>query len=677
MLPRRLPPSTPPLPASSTAAPGTSPSSSAAGNLTPTGTVSPTRQAQAGQLPQTSPIAGSSTALGPGRKRHLPLATTSRSIRPRTDAAALPAIPATSPRSHAALQQQAQAFSSIAKALGQFGGMRWVTLDEAHRQALLAVASPSPDVTETEQRQQYLHEVLSSIQQITQDMDWLASQRPLSPLVIEPAMLAASISAVYYGGMTIDGPHVTPAEQRCFYLEQQYGQACAQHAVNAMVGGPLVSLSEFARYEANVQASQGSMPISMESIAANMLLEGVLVETMQGTLQALGMPMHSYAHRPLANVPGLPGLDPVQARFLDGLPTDRLLLQADRYEGDSASSHYVAFRRDGEQWVLLDSVHHAPQYGVAPSAYLLGDEKIKNFTALWPQHALQGQDTPVAVGGMGHDRQEGADRDAHEEQGSQDSQVLAPSAPARIASPSRTAQDYRANHSAGIRREKPAAAVAYDSLTAINHWRTRSAEFGPLLTDWNAATGKKDSGGSLLQGLSALCDVEDAQGRGTPVAGSDNLVFEFTVTLLTGRAPVIVWRGLDGNGVPNLHLAPAPGDEQARENLLKQMQASAKISASKRREKPTGELPYSAKNAKDHWYGPRAQEFEPMLQAWNEATGTLASGGTFLRHLSAQCDQALGKPVDEAGLIFEFEVQTHPQGEAVTPPTIVQNFPSR
>jgi hypothetical protein len=47
----------------------------------------------------------------------------------------------------------------------------------------------------------------------------------------------------------------------------------------------------------------------------------------------------------------------------------------------------------------------------------------------------------------------------------------------------------------------------------------------------------------------------------------------------------------------------------------------------------------------------------------------LASGGAFLRHLSAKCDEALeargGKPVDEAGLIFEFEVKTHPKGEAI------------
>ena len=165
------------------------------------------------------------------------------------------------------------------------------------------------------------------------------------------------------------------------------------------------------------------------------------------------MPMHCYAHLPIAHAQGL---DPVQARFLDGLPTDRLLLQADRYEGDSTSSHYVAFRRDGEQWVLLESLHHVPQYGVAPSTYLLGDEKIKNFTALWPQHALQGQDAPITAGDMGHDRQEGSDRSAHEEHGWQEP---APGDDLAHANLLKEMQE-SAKKSAGKRREKPAAVFA-------------------------------------------------------------------------------------------------------------------------------------------------------------------------------------------------------------------------
>jgi hypothetical protein len=116
--------------------------------------------------------------------------------------------------------------------------------------------------------------------------------------------------------------------------------------------------------------------------------------------------MHCHAHRPLVNAQGVLRLDSVQARFLDGLHTDRLLLQADHYEGDSASSHYVAFRREGGQWVLLDSLEETPQHGVAPSAYLLGAERIRHFTALWPQHALQGNSSVD-----GDDRREQAERE--------------------------------------------------------------------------------------------------------------------------------------------------------------------------------------------------------------------------------------------------------------------------
>jgi len=352
-----------------------------------------------GHSPQ-SGTAASPSAAPLIRKRSLPLSTTPHPTRPRTDPGPLQAAPAVPPRSHAALQRQTQAFSAIAKALGQFGDMRWTTLDEAHRQALLAAAtdlpsaSPSPDVTETERRQQHLHAVLSLMQQTVQDMDWLAKQHPLFPRMIEPAMLTAFVPAVHYGQVTIEGPHRDETGQAHFYLERQDGHACARHAVNAMLGGPLVSLVHFAQWEARVQAQQDLTPAALAQMVAVMQAHGVHLETVQGTLQEQGIPTHLYAHRP---IPHIQGLDPAQARFLDELPTDRLLLQADRYEGNSVTSHYVAFRRDAGQWVLLDSLHDAPQSGVAPSAYLLGDEQILHFTALWPQHALQGH-PPASAG---------------------------------------------------------------------------------------------------------------------------------------------------------------------------------------------------------------------------------------------------------------------------------------
>jgi hypothetical protein len=140
------------------------------------------------------------------------------------------------------------------------------------------------------------------------------------------------------------------------------------------------------------------------------------------------------------------------------------------------------------------------------------------------------------------------------------------------------------NRSAGKRRKKSAAAFVYAASSARNHWSgKRATEFKALLQEWKTAMGTENSGGALLQELSALCDREDAALRGTPVEGSGGLVFEFTVTLHPGIAPVTVWRGLDGNGMINLRLAPAPDDEQTRARLFKEMKGSAKKSAGKRK----------------------------------------------------------------------------------------------
>jgi len=180
---------------------------------------------------------------------------------------------------------------------------------------------------------------------------------------------------------------------------------------------------------------------------------------------------------------------------------------------------------------------------------------------------------------------------------------------------------------------------------------------------WNEVPGKKSaSGAAFLQHLSAKCD-EALEAAPVDEAG---LIFEFEVKTHPEGKAMRVWRGVDGNGSINLRLAPAPNDYKTRKALLAAMQQSAKKSADRRREKPAGGLPYPSATAHSHWYGPRAKEFEPLRQAWNGATGTLASGAAFLRHLSAQCDKTLAtEPVDEAGLIFEFEVKTHPEGETI------------
>jgi len=232
-----------------------------------------------------------------------------------------------------------------------------------------------------------------------------------------------------------------------------------------------------------------------------------------------------------------------------------------------------------------------------------------------------------------------------------------------------TAMQQSAKQSASQRREKPTGGLPYPSEDAKGHWKgPRAKEFEPLLQAWNGATGTLASGGTFLQHLSAQCDKALRAGRGK-IVDEEGLIVEFEVQTHPEGEAMHVWRGVDGNGSINLRLAPAPGNDEARKTLLTAMQQFVKKSASLRREKPTGGLPYPSRTAQRHWNGSRALEFEPLLQAWNGATGTLASGGAFLQHLSAQCDKALavgrGKIVDEEGLIVEFEVQMHPQGEAM------------
>jgi hypothetical protein len=206
------------------------------------------------------------------------------------------------------------------------------------------------------------------------------------------------------------------------------------------------------------------------------------------------------------------------------------------------------------------------------------------------------------------------------------------------------------------RREKPAGGIPYPSKNAKGHWNgQRAQEFEPLRQAWNAATSTSASGGAFLQHLSAKCDEALKTECGNPI-DEEGLIFEFEVQTHPEGEVMRVWRGVDGNDSINLRLAPEPSDDEARKALLTAMQLSAKWSAGRRRERPAGSLPYSSNNANDHWRGQRAQEFEPLRQAWSVATGKKsASGAAFLRHLSAKCDEALaagrGKPVDKAGLM--------------------------
>ena len=363
-----------------------------------------TSQAQAQAEPLPAAEAATGHARVSGRRRRLPLAPSQPPMHTDTPPPTASAGPA---RTHAALQRQARVPQAIGAALREFG-MRWQTLNPQQQEHLRTAATHLPsrpssrDATQAAIRQR-LHPLLSSIQERAR----LATQTQHVLQVIDPSQLNASVSFTHYDRETIDGPHLDHADQPHFYLEQQFMHACAQHAVNAMVGAPLVSLMQFARTEARRQAAG---EVATSTIMGDLLEQGVYHETVRETLQELGMATHLYVHCRVDNEQGMPILDPDQARFLDELKTDRLLLQADRYmENDSTSSHYVAFRRMGDQWVLLDSQRPVAQYGIAPSTYLLRTNGIKHFTAIWPQHALRGQ--AAAVDGADSGRaaqQEGA-----------------------------------------------------------------------------------------------------------------------------------------------------------------------------------------------------------------------------------------------------------------------------
>ena len=496
----------------------------------------------------------------------------------------------------------------------------------------------------------------------------LSSQRQLLLQIIKPAMLTAFVQGVHYGGVTIDGPHLDEAGRRHFYLERQCGHACAQHAVNAMVGGPLVSLAHFAQWEAHALAQQG-IQSDMGQIAADMLALGVHPESVQGVLHNLEIPTHIYASRPITNAQGMLALDPRQARLLDNLPTDRLLLQADRYEDNSTASHYVAFRRDQDQWVLLDSLEAEPQYGRAPSDYLLHDEGHCSFTAIWPQHALREQSADLDIEGMVSELLGAGDESAAPGAGGvQDRQGLA--VPAQV----QTVDAIQQAHDAGAAKtgKQPTDRLPYSHIHATSHWKrgNRAKEFELLRQALENKRGKPVSGGAFLQLLSQACDKAKPEDRHLIAELNEEKVkgriFEFKVRIDDRMDVVQVWRGLYDNGHIDLRRAPKKeGDNKAYTDLLQEMKASAKASAGQRSKQQT---PYSVEEARTHWnHKERAEEFEPLRQAWQEATKKSvkqANGLAFLRYLSAECDKAeeggtFIEHLGEHGEILEFKVQMH------------------
>ena len=447
-------------------------------------------------------------------------------------------------------------------------------------------------------------------------------------------------------------------------------RACVRPACSQRHGrGALVSLEHFAHWEANTRGQQG-VPSDVEHIINDMLALGVHPESVHGVLHSLEIPTHFYVSRPVNNAQGVLGLDPRQARLLDSLPTDRLLLQADNYEGNSAVSHYVAFRRDGDQWVLLDSLRDAPQYGVAPSDYLLRDEGHRSFTAIWPENALQDQNTDVDIEDMLSELFETGDEAAHGDGGVQDSQ--SPALPVQAQAVDAVQEAHGMSADPGSKQ--PTGGLPYSFMHAESHWNysKRAEEFEPLRQALENATGKAVSGAALLQLLSQACDKVKPENRKLIAELNEKkikgMICEFEVQIHPGVDVVHVWRGAYDNGHIDLRRALKTDNIKAKAcmDLLKEMKRSANVSAGRRSKQLT---PYSAKDAWHHWNDneQRAEEFEPLRQAWQEATGKSdkqASGPAFLRHLSAECDKAEegGKLIEDLGKngkIFEFEVQTY------------------
>lgn len=136
-------------------------------------------------------------------------------------------------------------------------------------------------------------------------------------------------------------------------------------------------------------------------------------------------------------------------------------------------------------------------------------------------------------------------------------------------------------------------------------------------------------------------------------------------TALRTRAPVWLIAsptdGATGSGSSSRkrRIAPPPAPDAARPRSDSGV-AGATLSS----------IPQSSAAQQQTWTRQHEEEFGPLLEAWNQATGMSAGGDALLRHLSAQCDKeeaaGHGTRVDaEKSTIFEFTVKVHPTMPAV------------
>lgn len=570
--------------------------------------------------------------------------------RARTPQPGATAGPSTATWTHADLRQQAQgnqASTVINRYLEHFQ-MNWHTLSPEQQRAVWNAATHAPQDAPNPGavRQHQVQAALLRIQ-VPQRMAWLSSLRQEQALVIDTAHLAQDDQvATAFAGATVDGPHVDEFGETQFYLEIQPPGiwSCAAHASRAMVGAPWLSMTDFARHEAAADISgpgpgPGPEP-TLEHIQATEDLQhmrGVLPETVQAVLERMGMATHWFASVAIPDADGTLRTDQAQFDFLDTLNTDRLLLQSEiTLDNSTGASHWVAFRRDGEQWVLLDSLVGAPQHGMQPSEYLRS-QGATHFNAIWPQHRLVSRaDAPEAEAGSDAASEAGSERsfDAHDErigahrsnaEAGTSNRNAAASRQERRGSPA--PDDGAREESAGHLQLETQTGTQYSSRDAHNHWkgsRTRQKEFATLLANWNAGYGSRNSrnGPALLMRLAALCQQEVAQERATEVEGSGGRVRQVTVTLEEWMPPVRIWFRTHSSGRPVMRLAPPMDDVDAQAALLKTMRPDEPGNPEDIQTGSKSTRPYAIDNARHHWTKSkqRRDEFTPLLDTWNAAT---------------------------------------------------------
>ncbi|MEC4722905.1 hypothetical protein RY831_27480 [Noviherbaspirillum sp. CPCC 100848] len=607
-----------------------------------------------------------------GKKHRLTPPSPPPARAPQPDATAGPSS-ATATWTHAGLRQQAQdnqASTVINRYLEHFQ-MNWHALSPEQQRAVWNAASHVPqDAPHPEAARQ--HQVQAALLriQVPQRMAWLSSLRQDEPLVIDTAHLAQDNQvATAYAGATVDGPHVDEFGDPHFYLEIQPPGiwSCAAHASRAMVGAPWLSMTEFARHEAAVDISRSvpgpgprpePTPEHIQATEDLQGMQGVHPETVQAVLERMGMPTHSFTSVAISDADGTLRTDQAQFDFLDTLNTDRLLLQSEiTLDDNTGASHWVALRRDGEQWVLLDSLAGVPQHGVQPSQYLRS-QGATHFNAIWPQHRLVAH--PAAHGAEAAS-EAGSERsfDAHDNRTGAHRSDLEAGPSNRIGSQTRQDEfaplilDWSAVPNQANMRGKPKSSQTksssgrtYAFRTATSHWtksKQRQQEFAPLLEAWNAATNSnKHAGPNLLQRLAKLGSQEAAQGRGTVVEDSDGRVRQVRVQLAKGVPSVDIWLGTYPSGLPNVRLAPPPGDNAARKVLLEAMFSRKKVPVNVKVIQTGSALTasYSAKQSAVHWTS-RANEFGDLLARWSATTLSLQpySGPAMLRRLAELCTE--------------------------------------